>query len=133
MFRNRLLRFAPIAVVVLFSALAAPAGAIPRAAATLVLTSNPGEVATPAARRVVLTCAPDNGTHPSPSASCAVLAETGGSISALRVDREAICPLIYDPVTVTETGVWLGRQVRERMTFPNSCVLVAYTGPVFRF
>ncbi|SDN53199.1 SSI family serine proteinase inhibitor [Allokutzneria albata] len=136
MFRNRLLRFAPVAATALLAVLAAPAGAAPRTAppaAVLVLTSNPGENVTPTARRVVLTCAPDNGSHPLPVAACAVLASTGGYISALRVDRDAICPLIYDPVTVSSTGTWQGRQVREQITFPNRCVLIAETGPVFRF
>ena len=136
MLRNRLLRFAPIAVAALLAALTAPAGAAPRTtspAAVLMLTSNPGETVSPAAKRVLLTCAPDNGTHPAPRASCAVLAAADGIISALRISRDAICPMIYDPVTVSAIGVWLGRQIRERMTFPNRCVLIAETGPVFRF
>ncbi|GAA4017614.1 hypothetical protein GCM10022247_46190 [Allokutzneria multivorans] len=133
---NRPLRFVPIAVTALLAALATPAGAIlPPAppAAALVLTSTPGEAPAPSARRVPLTCSPDGGGHPAPVASCAALARTGGSVAALHLDPGASCPLIYAPVTTTATGTWFGRRVREQITFPNRCVLIAKTGPLFRF
>ncbi|MCP3800981.1 subtilase-type protease inhibitor [Allokutzneria sp. A3M-2-11 16] len=136
MLRNRPLRFALITAAALLAVPAVPAGATPRTAppaAALVLTGNPGEAVTPAAKWVLLTCGPNGGTHPAPGASCSALAATGGSISTLRLDRDAICPMIYDPVTVSATGVWQGRRIREQITFPNRCVLIAETGPVFGF
>ncbi|MFB9909268.1 SSI family serine proteinase inhibitor [Allokutzneria oryzae] len=99
----------------------------------LVLSSNPGETVSPRARRVVLTCSPAGGTHPAPRPTCTELSKVGGDVTALNINPNTACPLIYDPITVTSTGFWKGRPMRQRMTFPNSCVLTALTGPVFRF
>ncbi|WP_345028569.1 SSI family serine proteinase inhibitor [Kutzneria kofuensis] len=38
---------------------------------------------------------------------------------------------LYDPVTVSATGVWDGVTVDYRKTFPNQCKLRLRTGSVF--
>lgn len=83
-------------------------------------------------RSALLTCQPAGGTHPEPAMACESLAEAGGNFEALRTGNEnALCPLVYRPVTVTATGTWKNTSIKYEQTYPNACVLAAYTGPVF--
>jgi|SRR4051794_32880268 hypothetical protein len=98
----------------------------------LVLTVAHGEKASPAQRRVVLTCSPTGGTHKQAKAACAALAAAKGDPSAIKNDG-SMCMMIYDPVTVTATGRWKTKTVRFTKTYGNACVLHAATGAVFAF
>src|SRR5262249_1348230 len=84
-----------------------------------------------APRSATLRSDPPGGTHRQAVAACAALSEVDGELAALRVSN-GMCFMVYDPVVVTATGVWRGRQVRFRHTFGNSCTLRNNTGPVFR-
>ncbi|MDR7301195.1 SSI family serine proteinase inhibitor [Haloactinomyces albus] len=85
-------------------------------------------------RAVVLTCGPAGGTHPKAASACENLDRAGGKFSGLRAGRDnAMCPLVYRPVTVTATGTWEGTPVKHEKTYSNACVLTAHTGPVFDF
>ncbi|MFF1833560.1 SSI family serine proteinase inhibitor [Streptomyces sp. NPDC058231] len=84
-------------------------------------------------RGLALQCPPiAESHHPRAAEACAALEEAGGDLDGLRGDRHP-CPLILDPVTVTAEGSYDGHPVEWRRTYPNSCVLEADTGPVFRF
>ncbi|GGM53332.1 protease [Longimycelium tulufanense] len=138
--RNRLLGLALAAGGTLLLVGATPANAASEpatesnpSASALVLTSNPGEEVSPFARSVALTCQPAGGTHPEPVFACNELASVDGDINKLDVRTDQACTFIYAPVTVTATGVWDGRKVEYKETFPNDCVLTSYTGHVFRF
>jgi Subtilisin inhibitor-like len=98
----------------------------------LVLTVAQGEKASPAQRRVVLTCSPTGGTHKQAKAACAALTAAKGNPSAIKNDG-SMCMMIYDPVTVTATGRWKTKTVRFTKTYGNACVLHAATGAVFAF
>jgi subtilisin inhibitor-like len=99
-----------------------------------VLTVTDGEKPDPATSKpVVLTCEPTGGTHPVTDKACAQLADVDGVFETLNVDPSAICPLIYQPVTVTARGDWRGRLVGYQETFANTCVMLARTGSVFAF
>lgn len=81
-----------------------------------------------------LTCHPAGGTHSSALEACRSLSAAGGSFESLRTGGEnTMCPLIYKPVTVRATGMWNDEAVNFEQTYPNQCVLEAYTGPVFTF
>lgn len=85
-------------------------------------------------RAAVLTCGPAGGTHPRAASACATLNKVDGKFGELRTGRaDAMCPLIYRPVTVTASGTWEGTPVTHEKTYPNACVLTTYTGTVFDF
>ncbi|WP_377268137.1 subtilase-type protease inhibitor [Peterkaempfera sp. SMS 1(5)a] len=113
------------------AASAAPTGLY--APSALVLTLAPGRTADRVSRAVTLSCAPTpSGTHPAPAKACARLAQSGGSLRALKGERR-FCPALADPVTVTADGVWRGRRVSYRETFGNHCALLSARGEVFDF
>lgn len=103
------------------------------AATVLTLTVGPGEEASLVHRSALLTCDPVSGSHPHGSAACRELAEVNGDFAGLKGEDGAICPLLYDPVTVTARGNWQGRSVEYEATYPNSCLLESMTKPVFDF
>ncbi|MDG9700714.1 subtilase-type protease inhibitor [Streptomyces sp. DH37] len=125
------------------------AGAVPSAAAApaqpqglyapsaLVLTVGEGEdPATSTVRRaVVLRCSPaPGGDHPAPARACGELRAVNGEFAALAEARgDRMCPMIWDPVTVTADGVWEGRRVSYARTFPNACVMADTAPAVFSF
>ncbi|NKE63238.1 hypothetical protein FXN61_43550 [Lentzea sp. PSKA42] len=78
-----------------------------------------------------LTCNPDGGNHPSADAACAEIEAANGDFSALPGEPDLLCTYIYDPVTVSATGRWMGQDVNYTQTFPNTCELIRATGSVF--
>ncbi|WP_084628388.1 SSI family serine proteinase inhibitor [Amycolatopsis nigrescens] len=135
MLRRRLSRCAAVAVAFSLSAGLLPpaAQAQPAPGGAMLLTVNPGERPKPDAERATLTCSPLGGSHPLRAAACAELVRANGDISAVSIDPQRPCHLIYSPVTVTANGRWNGRQISYRETFPNNCVLDVIKGPLFRF
>ncbi|MGW7381932.1 SSI family serine proteinase inhibitor [Streptomyces sp. NPDC054794] len=88
----------------------------------------PGDA--PVVRSALLLCDPPQG-HPHAAEACAELAAAGGDIGRIPPREDAVCALIYAPVTARATGVWQGRPVEYRETFANACVMTARTGSVF--
>ncbi|MDT9682454.1 subtilase-type protease inhibitor [Streptomyces sp. TRM76323] len=79
-------------------------------------------------RAATLSCAPTpRGTHPDPQAACAELAAAAGDFGTLLAspDPDRVCPMHYDPVTVTVDGVWQGSRVSWKHTFSNACLMSA--------
>lgn len=79
-------------------------------------------------RASTLSCAPTpRGTHPDPQAACAELAAAAGDFGTLlsSPDPDRVCPMHYDPVTVTVDGVWQGSRVSWKHTFSNACLMSA--------
>ncbi|MEW9532043.1 subtilase-type protease inhibitor [Microbispora sp. NPDC049125] len=81
-------------------------------------------------RHVTLTCAPPGGTHPSPAEACRALDKVGGDPARFTPAGGKVCPLIYDPVTVTASGIWDGKHIWYQHTFGNNCEMQSY-GPFF--
>jgi hypothetical protein len=79
-----------------------------------------------------LTCAPAGGRHPHPARACRDLARAAGDLDRLPA-RPLVCTMVYRPVTAAADGTWHGNAVRWQRTFPNSCLMRAATGAVFRF
>ncbi len=85
-------------------------------------------------RTALLRCDPAGGTHSSADAACRSLSDAGGYFADLRTGSEnTLCPLIYRPVTVRASGMWKNRSIDYEQTYPNACVMRAYTGKVFNF
>ncbi|MFJ5645433.1 SSI family serine proteinase inhibitor [Streptomyces sp. NPDC093223] len=78
----------------------------------------------------LLLCDPPRG-HARAAEACAGLAAVDGDITRLAPAANAVCPMVYAPVTARALGRWHGRPVDYRETFANSCRLSARTGPVF--
>lgn len=94
------------------------------APSALVLSVGRGDNAATATveRAATLSCAPrPGGTHPSPASACKELRSVDGEFSALTAPSERICTRQWDPVVVTATGVWEGKQVTWETTFGNAC------------
>jgi hypothetical protein len=83
------------------------------------------------ARVVTLTCDPDGGSHPHVSEACTRLRAVDGDFTKLR--GTGICPLVWDPVTVTASGVWHDRVINWQRTYSNKCFLRNETYPIFEF
>ncbi len=88
---------------------------------------------TGAVSQVELLCHPTGGTHPQAAAACAALDAAGGAPDRLTPVTGVFCYQLYQPVTASVTGSWLGKPVRWEQTFGNGCELHTRTGPVFRF
>ncbi|WP_329192411.1 MULTISPECIES: subtilase-type protease inhibitor [unclassified Streptomyces] len=98
------------------------------APSAVVLTVGQGENGVTVVRAATLSCAPTaQGTHPDPKAACTALAATAGSLDTLLTapDPHRVCPMHYDPVTVTADGVWQGSRLSWKHTFPNACAMSA--------
>jgi hypothetical protein len=122
-----------LAVAVLLTVGAAPVQAAPQESLSgnwLYLTVTPGEVHSSDTPGTLLLCDPPLG-HPHAAQACEELRAAGGDISRIPPRVDALCPLIYAPVTASAQGVWEGRRVAYTHTFANSCVMVAETGAVF--
>ncbi|MGW7237599.1 SSI family serine proteinase inhibitor [Streptomyces sp. NPDC054804] len=78
----------------------------------------------------LLLCDPPEG-HSRAADACAELDTVGGDIARLTPVRNAMCPMVYAPVTAQARGQWNGRPIEYRETFSNSCGMAARTGPVF--
>lgn len=89
---------------------------------------------TPSFRAAVLSCGPTGGTHPNAEGACASLKRADGNFGSLRSENAtSMCPLIYQPVTVTAKGTWHNKPVEFTKTYSNDCTLKAQTGEVFDF
>lgn len=112
---------------------AGPAQAAPGAARDggyLYLTVTSGDSGSGDTRGTFLLCDPPQG-HARAAEACAELDAVGGDIDRLTPLKDAVCPMIYAPVTAQARGQWNGRPIEYRETFSNSCGLAARTGPVF--
>ncbi|MFJ1653884.1 SSI family serine proteinase inhibitor [Streptomyces sp. NPDC088337] len=126
------LRHGLTAAVALLLAGAAPASATHRPAAQsdwLYLTVAHGDARAGDARGVLLLCDPPQG-HAHAADACAQLRSSGGDIHAIP-HRDALCPMIYAPVTAHARGQWQGRPVDYTESFSNTCEMGARTGDVF--
>ncbi|MEU6218743.1 SSI family serine proteinase inhibitor [Streptomyces sp. NPDC047022] len=77
----------------------------------------------------LLMCDPPRG-HVGAAKACAELDAARGDVDLIP-PRHLLCPMIYDPVTVSARGRWTGRRVDYGHTFANTCDLAARTGSVF--
>jgi hypothetical protein len=80
-------------------------------------------------RGTLLMCDPPQG-HARAVKACEELTAAAGDIARIPA-QEAMCPMLYAPVTASAHGEWNGRPVEYRHTFSNSCALAAQTGSVF--
>ncbi|WP_243859618.1 SSI family serine proteinase inhibitor [Amycolatopsis arida] len=119
--------FEPITACALTLACLGGPAAPPEASLTLSLYEVDG-----AAKTVTLHCAPAYGSHPDPQEACSSLAQAGGDLTKLPVKQQS-CIMIYDPVKAVAHGIWRGKPVHFRATYPNSCVADSETGGVFGF
>ncbi|MEU2430621.1 subtilase-type protease inhibitor [Streptomyces sp. NPDC007861] len=109
------------------------------APSALVLTLGHGDEAATATveRAVTLSCAPaPAGSHPSPESACQELAAVDGQFGLLSRTPDGPCTRQWDPVTITATGVWQGKQVGWSATYGNACEMTASLtegGSVFAF
>ncbi|MGD1224208.1 MULTISPECIES: SSI family serine proteinase inhibitor [Streptomyces] len=129
----RAVRALVLAGAALLTAGAVPAEAVPRtshAGDWLHLTVTHGDVATGGTRGALLLCDPPGG-HPHAVRACEELDAADGDISRIPPAPDAVCSLIYAPVTASAQGVWDGRRIDYTHTFSNSCVMEAETGAVF--
>ncbi|MFF3330948.1 SSI family serine proteinase inhibitor [Streptomyces sp. NPDC002888] len=113
----------------LLLATAAPARAADLPADWLYLTVTRGDARVDDTRGTLLLCDPPQG-HARAADACAELRAAGGDIGHIP-PKDAICTMLYAPVTVHARGEWGGRQVAYERTFSNKCVLAARTGAVF--
>jgi hypothetical protein len=105
-----------------------PPGAVPGNWLQLTLTH--GDARDGHSRGTFLLCDPPHG-HSRAADACAELAAADGDIHAIPPRKDAICSLVYAPVTAHATGRWNGRPVAYTQDFSNACVMSARTGAVF--
>ncbi|MFD3943143.1 SSI family serine proteinase inhibitor [Streptomyces sp. NPDC058579] len=103
----------------------------PEPATRILLTVTSG--ATGDTESASLGCSPAGGDHPEAEAACDELDTADGDFDRLEVTPDAICPMIYDPVTATATGTYDTEPVAWKKTFSNACLLNVETGKVFAF
>ncbi|MEU6534480.1 SSI family serine proteinase inhibitor [Streptomyces sp. NPDC047000] len=82
-----------------------------------------------ASRDALLLCDPPRG-HARAADACAELDAASGDIGAVP-RKDALCPMIYAPVTARAQGVWNGTRVTYARTFSNTCEMSALTRDVF--
>ncbi|WP_030768332.1 subtilase-type protease inhibitor [Streptomyces sp. NRRL F-2664] len=119
-------------------AAAQPAQAHGPSALVFTVTRGSGEPADTVLRATTLTCAyTAEGTHPDPRAACDALNATDGELNRLLAapSPSTVCPMYFDPVTVTADGVLNGKRVAWKHTFSNACVMAATLNgnPVYAF
>jgi Subtilisin inhibitor-like len=83
-------------------------------------------------KSVRLTCSPTGGGHPKAGQACATLRGIGGDPAKLK-GGDALCMLLYQPVTASLKGTWRGKAVQWGQTFGNSCEMTRATGVLFDF
>lgn len=126
-------RVGVLAAAALLTVGAAPAQAAPQETLPgnwLHLTVTPGDAPSSGTPGTLLLCDPPLG-HPAAAQACEELRAAGGDISRIPPKADALCTMIYAPVTASAQGVWDGRRVTYTHTFANSCAMVAETGAVF--
>ncbi|MEV5934168.1 SSI family serine proteinase inhibitor [Streptomyces sp. NPDC052079] len=125
---------AALAAAVVLLACAAPARANSAGLAAqeswLMLSVSQGETTSASADGTMLRCDPPGGEHRRAADACAVLAAADGRIADVP-SEDAVCPMVYAPVTAHAHGMWRDRPVTYTETFPNTCTLTARTGPIF--
>lgn len=103
-------------------------------ARALVLTLTQGSTVLPSTRAVVLQCSPvGGGTHPKTREACTALEPASGDVRKFKPAAGLVCPLIYDPVTVSAVGVWKSRFTMSSQTFGNGCQMRNALGAVGSF
>ncbi|MFI9384217.1 SSI family serine proteinase inhibitor [Kutzneria sp. NPDC052558] len=117
-----------------FCAAAACVTAVPAAAAMPSVLTLTATTEGQAPHVVELTCDPDGGTHPAAQTACMQLSQVDGDVAHLPATQVHIfCPMIFQPITVTATGLWRGRAVQFQDKYTNSCQRDNMTGLLFRF
>ncbi|MET9502596.1 SSI family serine proteinase inhibitor [Streptomyces sp. NPDC006622] len=122
----------PVTAALLLAALAPAHAAAPPAllpVGGLRLSVTTGDAHSSDTRGTLLLCDPPQG-HSRAAEACADLTAAGGSIDAI-APKDAVCSLLYAPVTARASGRWNGRPVAYAKTFSNTCVMLAETGAVF--
>ena len=123
-----------LAVAVALCAAAVCVTAVPAAAAmpsTLTLSATTDGQAPHLAQ---LTCDPAGGTHPDAQTACMQLSQVDGDIAHMPgTEAHIFCPMIFQPITVSATGLWRGRTVLFQDKYTNSCERDNKTGDLFRF
>jgi len=62
------------------------------------------------------------------------LSQVDGDVAHLPATQAHIfCPMIFQPITVTATGLWRGRTVQFQDKYTNGCERDNKTGLLFRF
>lgn len=132
-----------ISALAVSAALSAPASAATTTApdteagtlheAVFMLSVKPENPGGGEAKRVVLTCGPDGGTHPNAAAACASLRAVGGELANLPSVPDTFCTMEHAPVEVTGIGIWDGKLKGYQETFSNRCVAGVETDNVFNF
>jgi hypothetical protein len=126
-------RGALLAATALLAVGPAPAHAAPREAVPgnwLYLTVTTGDTRSGDTRGTLLLCDPPQG-HVRAAQACEELRAVQGDISRIPLSADAVCPMVYAPVTVSARGAWSGHRIEYGRTFANSCVLRAETRAVF--
>jgi hypothetical protein len=119
---------APLLAAACVTAAPAAAAALP-SSLTLTATTD-GQ----APHVVELTCDPVAGTHPDAELACMQLDQVNGDIASMPgTEAHIFCPMIFQPIRVTATGVWRGRTVLFQDSYTNSCERDNKTGNLFRF
>ncbi|MFG2341814.1 subtilase-type protease inhibitor [Streptomyces yangpuensis] len=117
---------------------AQPAGGHGPSAMVFTVIQGSGAPTDAVLRATTLSCAyTAEGTHPAPREACDALNATDGELNRLLTapDPSSVCPMYFDPVTVTADGVLNGRRVAWQHTFSNPCVMSANlnANPVYAF
>lgn len=122
-----------LAAMVLLAAGAAPVQAAPHEPVPdnwLYLTVTGDDARSSDTPDTLLLCNPPQG-HAHAAKACEDLGAADGDITRIPARTDAICPMIYAPVTASASGEWNGRPSEYTHTFSNSCVMAAETGAVF--
>ncbi|MEU0968784.1 SSI family serine proteinase inhibitor [Streptomyces sp. NPDC005917] len=96
----------------------------------LYLTVTKGDSRSSDTRGTLLLCDPPQG-HSRAAEACTELDTVGGDIARIAPAKDAMCPMVYAPVTAQARGTWNGRPIEYRETFSNACEMAVRTGPVF--
>ncbi|MFG3512292.1 SSI family serine proteinase inhibitor [Streptomyces bobili] len=129
---HRLLGALPVTAALLLAAVAPTQASAPRSLLPgdgLRLTVTTGDSRSSDTRGTLLLCDPPQG-HSRAAEACADLTAADGDIGAV-AHEDAVCSLLYAPVTAHASGRWNGRPVEYTETFSNTCVMLARTGAVF--
>lgn len=126
--------FGAAAAAVALIVLGIPAGATGQgSASSLVITAYNGEdTSWPVVKEVTLKCEPTGGSHAEAEDACASIESVGGNLDEL-LDRQLICPDVYQPVTVEVGGNWDDMVVAFERTYANLCFAFSQSDGVFQF
>jgi subtilisin inhibitor-like len=115
--------------------LTVPAGAAQqqRPRSSLVITLHDGwNSAGPVLAKVSLRCEPTGGTHVAAEQACTTLTTVNGNFERLW-NTGALCPLIYQPVTVSVVGHWRKKPAMFKHSYDNQCFAATESAEVFLF